>query len=154
MADPDITYLDADHCSGVMEVVLSVFVVVKALILIFFSVQGIFWFLKNRFTAIAVVSTLIISCALVSTNLRRCLTRFIFSSWAGHYRDGLSVHRQVYPLSIHPKRCLAVASFHLSDSHDGLRTKERCSLVELQASSDFRVRAHPLSDSTHLGNQK
>jgi len=68
MAEAQVSteYLAEDHCSGAMEIFLDVFVAVKAVTLIYFSGQGILWFLKNKFTAIAVIFVLLISCVLVS----------------------------------------------------------------------------------------
>lgn len=59
-------YLAEDYCGGGLEIFLDVFVILKAIILIYFSVQGITWFLKNKFTALSVVAILALSCALVS----------------------------------------------------------------------------------------
>ena len=64
-------FLHPDYCKGVMETFLHVFVIVKALLITFFSVQGIGWFLKNKFTSFGVISVLVISIALVSTTPTR-----------------------------------------------------------------------------------
>ena len=53
-------------CTGWLETFLDIFVIVKAIVLIYFSVQGITWFLKHKFIAVAVVFVLIVSCFLVS----------------------------------------------------------------------------------------
>ena len=67
MDNPMGTYMTAnDTCSGWVEISLDIFVIVKALILIYYSIQGITWFLKNKFSAIAVIIVLLVSCFLVS----------------------------------------------------------------------------------------
>ena len=65
--DPETNYLHPEECSGWLEIALDIFVVTKAVALIYFSVQGMIWFWKSSFTAISVLGTLLISMGLVST---------------------------------------------------------------------------------------
>ena len=66
MADLQPEFLDPDYCSSWVEVALDVFVVVKAVVLLYYSSQGILWFWRSNFTAITVIFILIVSMGLVS----------------------------------------------------------------------------------------
>ena len=62
-------YMGEDSCSGWVEIALDIFVTVKAVVLIYFSSQGIYWFLKNSFIAMAVIFILLVSCTLVISEM-------------------------------------------------------------------------------------
>ena len=63
----EVVYMGAEECSGWVEIALDVFVTTKAIVLLATSSQGIYWFLKRNFIAIAVIIILLVSCTLVST---------------------------------------------------------------------------------------
>ena len=62
-------YLQEDYCSSGLEYALDVFVVVKAAVLIFFSLQGIVWWCKRSFLKGTVIFILIISIAIVISEM-------------------------------------------------------------------------------------
>ena len=65
---PGLENYEIAQCGGAMEIALDVFVIVKALILVAVSLQGVKWFLNKNYMSLTVIIILLVSCALVSIN--------------------------------------------------------------------------------------
>ena len=85
----DQQFLLEEDCGNWSEIVLDVFVVVKAVILIYVSVTGARWFLKSKLSAMVVVAVLLVSATLVILEMA-----FRFSSRSLFYRFLLNAFSQ------------------------------------------------------------
>ena len=58
--------VDDEDCGGKTSFLMDIFVVVKALVITYFSVEGILMWRRHKFNAFPVICTLIVSIGIVS----------------------------------------------------------------------------------------
>ena len=88
--DAEGEYIDSEDCVTWVKYTLDGFVIIKAVVLIIISMTAIRWYSKSEMQSVAVITALLVSCAVVGFELafryseRRTLHRFLlnaFSQW-------------------------------------------------------------------------